>query len=641
MSESGPMLRAVPIRVPARWPALLFLSLALLLQGCGLLAKKEDGGASAEAAPLAAGDGARKDARDAFTLEVRSPNKAAREYLETHLDLQRYRKLDDLAAGEVSRLMVAAEANARDLLNTLGYFTPTITLELHETPDDPKAPRRITLDVEPGTPTKVSAVQIAFSGPVASDERDKTHRDAIRAAWRLPPGQIFTQEGWDAAKSSGLRSLAAQRYPTASVRESKADIDADDSTARLAIGYESGPAYRFGPLLIKGNERYDADAARRIARLPSGEDYDQQKLLDAQQRLAGSGYYDSVFLTLDTEEGIDPQAAPVTAQVREAPLQKVVFGLGFTSDSGPRVSLDHIHNHMPLLGWRAVSRFSYDKNTKLINTEWSDLPRESGWRWFHSAQLQRENNAGSYTVDSARVRSGQNKSGDHIDRSVFLQYDYSVSEGIDPPPSASSLSLNWGWTGRYFDNPTSPTRGNGLALEIGAGYTLLGERLPYLRTDGRWLGILPIGSADTPSGAARRPRLALRAEAGAVTAKDQAQIPQTQLFLTGGDTTVRGYSYRQIGVVTDQNQIVAGRYLAVASIEWQQPIVLDGKLSDYEGVVFVDGGSVADKPRDLKLKLGVGAGVRWRSPVGPLQADIAYGVDVSDFRLHLRFGFTF
>ena len=50
---------------------------------------------------------------------------------------------------------------------------------------------------------------------------------------------------------------------------------------------------------------------------------------------------------------------------------------------------------------------------------------------------------------------------------------------------------------------------------------------------------------------------------------------------------------------------------------------------------------MADKPRDLKLKLGVGAGVRWRSPVGPLQADIAYGVDVSDFRLHLRFGFTF
>jgi translocation and assembly module TamA len=635
------MLRVASNRAPARWPALLFLSLALLLQGCGLLAKKDGEPASAEASPVTAVDGGRKDARDAFSLEVRSPDDAVREYLQLHLDLQRYRKLDDLAASEVSRLMVAAEANARELLNTLGYFTPTITLELHETPDSDKAPRQIMLNVEPGPATRVSAVQIDFNGPVESDARDKAHRDAIRAAWRLPPGQIFTQEGWDAAKSQGVRSLAAKRYPTASVAKSQADIDADAASARLSIAYDSGPAYRFGPLKINGAERYDADAARRIARLPTGQDYDQQQLLDAQQRLASSGYYDSVFLTLDTTDGVDAQAAPVTAQVREAPLQKVVLGVGFTSDSGPRISLDHIHNQMPPLDWRAVSRVSLDKNTKLASTEWSGLPRDSGWRWFTSGLLKREEEAGSYTVDSARARLGQNKSGDRIDRSLFLQYDYSLSKGIDPPPSASSLSFNWGWTGRYFDNNTLPSRGNGLALELGAGYTLLGERLPYLRAYGRWLGILPIGSADTPSGAARRPRLALRAELGAVTAKEQAQIPQPQLFLTGGDTTVRGYSYQQIGVVTDQNQIVAGRYLNVASIEWQQPIVRAGKLTDYEGVVFVDAGGVADKPGEIKLQVGTGVGVRWRSPVGPVQADIAYGIDVKDFRLHFRFGFTF
>jgi translocation and assembly module TamA len=345
---------------------------------------------------------------------------------------------------------------------------------------------------------------------------------------------------------------------------------------------------------------------------------------------------------MDTSEGVDPQAAPVTAQVREAPLQKVVFGLGFTSDSGPRVSVDHIHNEMPLLGWRAVSRFSYDKNTQLLNTEWTGLPAESGWRWFNLGQLQRDNNAGSYTVDSGRLRSGRARAGDHIDRSVYLQYDYSVSRGIDPPPSASAVSLNWAWTGRYFDNPAAPTRGNGLAVELGTGYTLLGERLPFLRLYGRWLGIFPIGSDADPLLAARRPRLALRADAGAVSAKDEAQIPQTLLFLTGGDTTVRGYSYRQIGVVNDTGQIQAGRYMNTASIEWQQPIVRNGKLTDFEGVAFVDAGAVADQANDLgKLKVGTGVGVRWRSPVGPVQADLAYGVDVKAVRLHLRFGFTF
>jgi len=637
------MLRAVFHRAPASWPALLLLSCALLLQGCSLLPKKsEESAEGSESALATTTEGeARKDSRDAFTLEVRSPEKAVREYLQTHLDLQRYRKLDDLAASEASRLMVAAEANARELLGTLGYFTPTITLELHETPDSEKAPRQITVDVDPGPPTRVSTVRMDFNGPVASDERDKAHRDAIRAAWRLPPGQIFTQEGWDAAKTQGLRSLAAKRYPTASIGKSQADIDADDAKARLSIAYDSGPAYRFGPLAINGAQRYSADAARRIARVPTGQDYDQQQLLDAQQRLASSGYYDSVFLTLDTADGVDPLVARVLAQVREAPLQKVVLGLGFTSDSGPRISVDHIHNEMPVLGWRAVSRLSLDKNTKLLSSEWTDLPRDSGWRWFSSGLVKREENAGSYTVDSARARLGQNRTGERIDRSLFLQYDYSLSKGIDPPPSASSLSMNWGWTGRYFDNNALPTSGNGVGVEVGAGYTLLGERLPFLRLYGRWLGIIPIGSADTPSGAARRPRLALRAEVGAVTAKEQAQIPQPQLFLTGGDTTVRGYSYQQIGVVTDKNQIVAGRYLNVASIEWQQPIVREGKLTDYEAVAFVDAGGVADEPGQVRLQVGTGVGVRWRSPVGPLQADLAYGVDVKKFRLHLRFGFTF
>ena len=28
-------------------------------------------------------------------------------------------------------------------------------------------------------------------------------------------------------------------------------------------------------------------------------------------------------------------------------------------------------------------------------------------------------------------------------------------------------------------------------------------------------------------------------------------------------------------------------------------------------------------------------------PVGPVQADVAYGVDVKKYRLHLRLGFTF
>lgn len=650
------MVRAVPVSSPAWWPALLLCGV-LLLQGCSLLPKKESAeetkpvsglvrsgaaGAGTTDADRDGKEGERKpgDKRDAFTVDVRGPE-AVRDYLRLHLELQRYRELDDLGATEISRLMVAAEANARELLATLGYFTPTLTLELNETPQGEKAPREIIINVSPGELTKVSNVQISYAGPIADDPAAESQRDTIRTAWALRAGQPFTQQAWDDAKTTALRSLTARRFPTGSIAISRAEVDADRSEARLSVTYQSGPAYKFGPLVLRGIQRYDPDGARRIARLPSGQDYDQQKLLDAQQRLASSGYYDSVFLTLDTDSG-NPLAAPVIAQLREAPLQKVVLGVGFTTDNGPRLSIDHIHNQVPLLGWRAVSRLSVDNDIKSLSTELKAIPDDHGWRWFAGAELKSEQ-SGSYVVDSGRLRGGRSKSGDHIDRSYFLQYDYAQNRGINAPPSASAVTANWGWTGRYFDDNSAPSRGYGLALEVAAGYTLTGEQVPFTRTYARWLGVLPLGSAEDKELRARRSRLQLRVEAGAVSAKDSAQIPSTLMFLTGGDTTVRGYSYKQIGTVRADGTTVAGRYLGVASVEWQRPFVYNNKLTEWESVVFVDAGAVADKPGELKPKVGVGVGVgaRWRSPVGPVQADLAYGVDSKKFRLHFRLGFTF
>lgn len=635
---------AGPLAARCTWLGAVVLAVALT--GCSLLPGRHGQPQDDAPSALATADGADAEGRTrtGFTVTVEGPDEV-RELLEKHLELQRYRQLDDLGVAELSRLMVAAEANARELLGTLGYFTPRLVLQLRDTPGA-KTPHDVLVRVDPGPRTRVVQTQVDFAGPIVGDAAADRQREAIRSGWALGPGRDFTQQGWDNAKTLGLRALTAKRFPTGNVQTSRADIDADTSTARLAVTYQSGPAYRFGPLVVRGAERYGVVGPSRIARLPTGEPYDQQKLLDAQERLASSGYYDSVFLTLDTSAG-NPDFAPVIAQVREAQMQKVVLGVGFTTDSGPRVSVDHIYNQMPLLGWRAVSKLSIERDTKLLNTTWTGLPGDDGWKWGSLAQLKREQ-SGTYDVDSGRLRYGRSKSEGHIDRALFLQYDYAVPSGSDLPatvePAASAISANWNWTGRYFDDNANPRRGWGLALELGAGYTLSGQRLPFTRAYGRWMNVIPLGrvpDGDTAA-VARQSRIALRAELGAITAKETAQIPSTLRFLTGGDTTVRGYAYQQIGTVDASGATVAGRYLAVASAEWQKPIVWNGQLTAFESAVFVDAGNVADKARELsKPKVGVGAGLRWRSPVGPLQADVAYGVDVKKFRLHLRLGVTF
>ena len=606
----------------------LLFAISGALTGCGALSPK-----ASERSSEAAASGT-----IAFTLQVRAP-KEVRQFLEKHLELQRFRTFPDLQKRELSRLLGAADANARELLATLGYFSPDIKIELTDTPDDASAPRAVVVTIDPGERTTIQALNLQFQGDIETGPTTNRPEARARAAWSLNPGESFTQEAWDDAKKNALRALQKRRYPTASLTNSRADIDADTHQAALSATFDSGPAYRFGPLHLKGMKRYDAEGIQNIARLPAGAVYDETELLDAQQRLASSGYFDAVFLTLDADAE-QPGAAPVTAQVREAPLQKAVFGIGVSTDSGLRLSLDHTHNRLPWLGWRALSKLSFDNKAKRIGTEWTALPGANGWRWVAGAQLQRET-TGDYEVNGTRFRFGRSQSTDHIDRNYALQYDSAISQGPMAPPNSTAISLNTGWTGRYFDNDTAPTRGWGIATELGGGTTLRPERAPFVRTFARWLYFRPLGKVTAPDGSSRRARIALRTEAGAVLARAGAQIPVTQLFLTGGDTTVRGYSLRSIGARTENGQLFGGRYLAVASAEWQRPIIVGGTVSDFESAVFMDVGAVADRVADLHARVGVGAGLRWRSPVGPLQADLAYGVQAKQLRLHLRLGFTF
>ena len=252
---------------------------------------------------------------------------------------------------------------------------------------------------------------------------------------------------------------------------------------------------------------------------------------------------------------------------------------------------------------------------------------------------------GSYQIDSHYVRLGRRQTDEHIERTYYLQFDRSDSAATEfmDPMLEQALSANYAFTLRNFDQLPFPSSGWGLGIEVGGGTTLSGRRDPYGRVVARWLQYLTLGqrSAEIPSTALRAGRLVLRATAGAVLASDTAYLPSSQLFLTGGDSSVRGYAYRTVGVTLPNGQTTAGRYLGIGSLEWQRPIVANNQLTDWESTLFIDAGAVADTPRELRARVGYGVGARWKSPVGPLQIDLAYGVAVQRFRLHMNLGFTF
>ena len=596
-------------------------------------------------------------------------------FLQRHIELERYRRLRSLDAGELNRLIAQAPANLRELLATQGHFSPQVSVSLRpaatapstETADDDTDPAdpagnatalpslgTVVVAVTPGPAATVRRVTVSWRGPVATDDGAAAQREAIAREAAALEGGRFTQAAWDGTKGAAVRALAAQRFPAARLSNSLADVDATAAAVDLYLELDSGEAARFGPVVVQGAERYDAATVQRLVALAGvtpGADYDLARLQQAQQRISETGQYDSAFVYVDAA-GADGQL-PVVVQLRESRRQKLVLGIGGSTDNGARLSLEHTHNRLPGIGWRAQSALRLERLDRLARTAWSAPVDDDGWRWITEGQLARQLTDNT-TTDSQRLRAGRAQDGEAYDRSVYLQFDRArvTNPVLGRDETEAALTANMAWTRRRFDDPITPRRGHGLSVEAGLGTTLGSERQPFARAQARWLGLWPLDRE--ASARPRWGRLALRLEGGAVAARDGVRLPETQLFLTGGDNTVRGYGLREIGVPQADGSVAAGRTKAVISLEWQRPVGGEGgsggnsgsggpgrSATPWEHVVFIDGGAVADRARDLRPRWGVGTGVRYNSPVGPLQADLAYGLETRQWRLHLSVGFVF
>jgi translocation and assembly module TamA len=113
-------------------------------------------------------------------------------------------------------------------------------------------------------------------------------------------------------------------------------------------------------------------------------------------------------------------------------------------------------------------------------------------------------------------------------------------------------------------------------------------------------------------------------------------MPPSLRFFAGGDRSIRGYAFREVGPRTPPPDKFAlgAKNLVTASAEYEHYF----KGGPWGGAVFVDTGSAFDNTIDLHT--GVGFGVRWKSPVGPVRVDIAHGLNNPDskFQLYLSVG---
>ena len=603
------------------------LAAALVLGGCAALG----GGATAADAPLTEPPGT-----PLVSVEIDAPA-PLRDLLERHLDLSRLARLsrgDAVTGTELQRLADAAPAQVRDLLQTEGHFRPQVQID-RVPAAAASQPETVRLRVDPGPRVRIDRVTIEAQGALEQAQLDGDARARgvladLRSQWGLPPGQAFRNADWSDAKAAALARLRGAGYATATWSGTAAEIDDEQHRARLFLVVDSGPLFRSGDIQVEGLESQDAATVRALAGFRTGTPVTEALLLDYQERLQKSGLFESVNVTLDTDPA-RADTATLQVRLREAPMQVTTVGVGISANTGPRASLEHTYRRVFGYAVSSTNKFELGTVRQAGSGEVSTHPAERFSRWLMGGALERLV-SDTDTVASQRLRFGRAQDTRSLERLVFAELERGQrSTEATGKVSTFAVSGNVHVTWRQLDSVLLPTEGFTFSLQGGIGRSQGNQSKSglFTRAYGRFTAYQPLGQAWYGQA---------RVELGQVFLPSGVAAPESQLFRVGGDDSVRGYSYRSLGPVTN-GVVGSGPVMMTASVELARPFV--ASMPSLWGAVFVDAGRAGTAFGTLDPAIGYGAGIRWRSPVGPLRLDLAYGQDLRKFRLHFSVGIAF
>jgi translocation and assembly module TamA len=607
------------------------------LTGCALFASDRKAQLKV-AAPAELPEGAQPTDRrriEAYELTIDAPPEL-RSLLMTHLDLARFRDTPEdqrLTAAELRRLAAVAPEQARQLLETAGYFNAKVRTE--EVGDLNDGIRNLRLVVDTGPRALVGSLDLRIEGPLkAMAERGDKFAIALERtltqSWQLPAHSGFSQGDWAAAKNALLTRARAQGYPLARMTHSQAVVMADENTVDVAVTLETGPLFTLGELKVEGLKHQPEAAVRRLAGYKEHDAYNERLLLDFQERLLGTQLFDSASVEINPElvnpdPGVEKVEVPVTAKLREAARQQVTTSVGYHSVNGPTVGIEHTHRKPFDLNIRERTKLTLGRDNSSIDTEISSHPQPNMQRSLAALYAERLKSGDQVNVN-LRGRLGYARETEPEDRLQYVEVLRSWEHAPNVQTTmAGAVSLNQQNIWRRVDSKLLPTKGWTASVVFGGGWAssntepngpfgkAVGKFYWYTPLPGRWL-------------------FSSRVEMGQILAKGKLGLPEALRFRTGGDDTVRGYAYNELGPLDSSGNQTGGRVLLDGSMEVSHP--LTPKIPQLMGAVFVDAGQAAQNWGSYKPAYAVGAGLRYRSPVGVLRMDFARGNLADKYRFH-------
>jgi len=489
------------------------------------------------------------------------------------------------------------------ILRSEGYYAFTIEHEVR----DEQRPVEIHIAVERGPAFRLAEYQVTYSSEVAASAPRSAEDVGLTLGERARAAELR------AAEQQVFQWLQQSGYPFGRVADARYLADMDQATIRAEIRVVPGEMTRFGALSLTGLESVREDYIRRIIEWHQGEPYDQRQTEAVRQRLSRTGLFQSVVTNIPESSDAEGEL-PVEVQVDERPHRTIGAGVSYATDDGP--GLEVFWEHRNLFG--AAEQL----NLRAMGTQ----EQQSLTADFRKPDYLR--------LDQSLLFENELR---HEDSDAFEEYTSSHFLGLERP-------LGENWTGRagpsllvtrvtenddtsYFgllgftggvtydgsDDLLNPTRGARLDANLTPYVSVAGESARFVRGDAT-------GSFYYAPLESDRLVLAARGRFGSLAGSSRGDIPANLRFYAGGGGSVRGYAFRSVGPLDNDDDPIGGRSVVEFGIEARF------KVTETIGIVpFLDAGQVYETPwpKGENLRYGAGLGLRYFTGFGPLRVDIA------------------
>jgi outer membrane protein insertion porin family len=461
-------------------------------------------------------------------------------------------------------------------------------------------------------------------------------REELLALLTLQPGDVFSRQLMRENMLKLNDLYADSGYAFVNVTP-MTDVDDERRTIDISFDIERGNLAQIGRINISGNTRTRDKVIRRQMKLAEGDIFSASLMKGSRRKINNLGYFDEVNLT--TRKGDGPSLMDVDIDVKERATGSFSVGAGFSSQDGlilqGSVSQDNFLGRglrLDLSGSLGGSRTIY--RIGVVDPYFMDKDLTLG---FDVYDTERE-----WTDFDRDATGGDIKLGLPItdDLRSFFIYRYEKKNITDVDEEASNYirlqkgkstlsSLTSSLTFNNTDFRPDPSRGH--IAELSVEYAGLGGTEEFIKYEGSYRYFYPL-----PWGLV----LSARSRLGFIQQMGGKSIPIDERYFLGGINSLRGFESREVGPRDpDSGDFYGGNKMAVFNLELSFPMIKDMKM---KGLVFFDTGNAWDNDETMftEMRYSVGAGIRWNSPMGPLQFVWGYNLDPEDYEESSAFDFS-